>query len=152
IRRILAPRSTAQALADAIAAKLASVKTGNPANAEVKCGPLVNKAQQTAALEGLSQLQREAKVVFGGQNSFQLVDADPAKGCFVQPTLLFCDHPLNSTAVNEVEVFGPVATILPYDSIDEAIEIARRGSGSLVASIFSDDAEFKSKLTMGIAS
>src|SRR5208337_409806 len=70
----------------------------------------------------------------------------------VQPTLLLCEKPLQSRAVNEVEVFGPVATILPYDSANEAIELARRGGGSLVASVFSDDGGFKRKATLGIAS
>jgi 3,4-dehydroadipyl-CoA semialdehyde dehydrogenase len=151
IRRIIAPRKTASALGDAIAAQLATIKVGNPSNAEVKCGPLVNKAQQKAALEGISQLKREAQVIFGDDPNFQPIDAEASTSCFVQPTLLFCDKPPASRAVNEVEVFGPVATILPYDSIEEAIEIAKRGSGSLVASIFSDDADFKHKLTMGIA-
>jgi 3,4-dehydroadipyl-CoA semialdehyde dehydrogenase len=151
IRRILAPRATAPALAEAIAAKLAAVKVGNPRNAEVKCGPLVNKAQQKAALEGLVQLQREAKIVFGGDLHFQPIDADPNVGCFIQPTLLLCEQPMRSKAVNEVEVFGPVATILPYDSDDEAIQLTKRGGGSLVASIFSDDKDFQRQLTIGIA-
>jgi len=151
IRRILAPRQTALALGEAISTKLASVKVGNPRNAEVKCGPLVNKAQQNSALEGLSQLDKEAKILFGGDRNFSPIDADPAASCFVQPTLLLCERPLESRAVNEVEVFGPVATILPYDSPEEAIELARRGSGSLVASVFSDDSGFKRKATLGIA-
>src|SRR5208283_3671480 len=66
IRRILVPRQNAQAVSEAIAGKLAALKVGNPRNAEVKCGPLINKAQQSAALDGLSQLQREARIVFGG--------------------------------------------------------------------------------------
>ncbi|HEX8815634.1 MAG TPA: 3,4-dehydroadipyl-CoA semialdehyde dehydrogenase [Terriglobales bacterium] len=151
IRRILAPRETAQSLADAIAAKLATVKVGNPRNSEVKCGPLVNKAQQKVALESLAQLQREAKIVFGGGFDFEPIDADAKVSCFVQPTLLFCNKPMQSKAVNEIEVFGPVATILPYDSDNEAIELARRGGGSLVASIFSDDKEFQRLITIGIA-
>jgi 3,4-dehydroadipyl-CoA semialdehyde dehydrogenase len=152
IRRIIAPRQTATALAEAISAKLATVKVGNPRNAEVKCGPLVNKAQQKSAFEGLSRLAKEAKVVFGGDPNFQPIDADRAASSFVQPTLLLCEKPLQSDAVNDVEVFGPVATILPYDSTEEAIELARRGSGSLVASVFSDDPSFKHQVTLGIAS
>jgi 3,4-dehydroadipyl-CoA semialdehyde dehydrogenase len=138
-------------LADAIAAQLAAIKVGNPKSAEVKCGPLVNKAQQSAAIAGISRLKREARVIFGDDPNFQPIDADLSVGCFVQPTLLFCDQPLTSHEVNEVEVFGPVATILPYDSVEEAIEIARRGAGSLVASVFSDDPDFKHKVALGIA-
>jgi len=117
----------------------------------VKCGPLVNKAQQKSALEGLSELEMETRVILGGDRNFQPIDADRTVSCFVQPTLLFCEKPLQSQAVNDVEVFGPVATILPYDSVEEAIELARRGSGSLVASVFSDDPGFKRNVTSGIA-
>jgi 3,4-dehydroadipyl-CoA semialdehyde dehydrogenase len=149
IRRIVAPRAHAGALSDAIAAKLGSVKVGSPDNADVKCGPLVNGNQVKEARVGLEKLKREARVVFGGDANFKADGAE--NGCFVQPTLLFCDEPLKSNAVHEVEVFGPVATILPYGSTEEAIEISNRGDGSLVASLFSDDEEFQRKLTLGIA-
>jgi 3,4-dehydroadipyl-CoA semialdehyde dehydrogenase len=96
-------------------------------------------------------LQKETEVTFGGGAKFQPVDADNNTACFVEPTLLFCEKPVHCEAVNEVEIFGPVATICPYGSAEEAIEIARLGSGSLVASIFSDDPEFKRQVVLGIA-
>lgn len=151
IRRVLAPRQYAPSLAKAISDRLAAIKVGNPRNQEVKCGPLVNCLQQASALEGLARLQKETEVMFGGGTKFQPVDADNNTACFVEPTLLFCEKPLYSEAVNEVEVFGPVATICPYDSTEEAIEITRLGSGSLVASIFSDDSDFKHTAVFGIA-
>jgi 3,4-dehydroadipyl-CoA semialdehyde dehydrogenase len=150
IRRILVPREQASALADALKQRLAGVKVGNPTNPEVKCGPLVNKRQQQIALAELEKLKGEAKVVFGG-DAFTPVDADPAKSAFVPPMLLLCEEPLKSHLVHEIEIFGPVATLLPYDTTADAIEIARRGSGSLVASVFSDDDEFKKQITLGIA-
>lgn len=167
IRRILAPKDNARAVADAIAAALAKVSVGNPRNPEVKCGPVVNKAQQKSVLEGIAELTREASVVFGDDKSFRPVEADAQKSCFVQPTLLFCEDAAKANAVNEVEVFGPVATVIPYaiplhDNQNEflssalspsaAIGLARRGGGSLVASIFSDDADFKRRVSLGIAS
>jgi 3,4-dehydroadipyl-CoA semialdehyde dehydrogenase len=151
IRRVLVPRQHARSLAEAISDRLATIKVGNPRNQEVKCGPLVNRVQQASALEGLGRLQKETEVMFGGGTKFQPVDADNNTACFVEPTLLVCEKPLDSEAVNEVEVFGPVATICPYDSTEEAIEIARLGSGSLVASIFSDDPDFKRRTVLGIA-
>lgn len=152
IRRVLAPRTQADVLADALKVTLVSVAVGNPRNTDVKCGPVINKAQQQSVLDGITELKKEARVIFGDSKTFQPLDVESNTACFVQPTLLFCDRPLASQFVNEVEVFGPVATIMPYDSADEAIEIARRGGGSLVASIYSDDVEFKHKLTAGIAS
>jgi 3,4-dehydroadipyl-CoA semialdehyde dehydrogenase len=151
IRRVLASREYARFLAEAISDRLATIKVGNPRNQEVKCGPLVNRVQQASALEGLRHLQKETEVMFGGGTKFQPIDADRNTACFVEPTLLVCEKPLDSEAVNEVEVFGPVATICPYDSTEEAIEIARLGSGSLVASIFSDDSDFKHRAVFGIA-
>jgi 3,4-dehydroadipyl-CoA semialdehyde dehydrogenase len=151
IRRVLVPRAQAQAVGEAIAKRLASSKVGNPANGEVRCGPVVNKAQQKTALEGMAQLRKETKVLFGADDSFAPIDADRDKSSFVQPTLLLCDQPLQATAVHEVEVFGPAATLLPYDSTADAIAIARRGGGSLVASVFSNDAEFNLAVTLGIS-
>lgn len=151
IRRILVPRVHAKHVSGAIAKALAGIAVGNPRNPEVKCGPLVNKAQQKSVLDGITELKREAKVVHGGDENFEPLDADRSASCFVQPTLLFCEKPLESKSVHEVEVFGPVATLMPYDSTEQAIEIARRGQGSLVTSIFSDDAEFKAAVTLGIA-
>jgi 3,4-dehydroadipyl-CoA semialdehyde dehydrogenase len=151
IRRVLVSREHARPLAKAIADRLATIKVGNPRNREVKCGPLVNRAQQDSALEGLGRLRRKTELTFGGGTDLQLVDADRKVACFVEPPLLFCEKPLQVKAVNEVEVFGPVATICPYGSAEEATEIARLGSGSLVASIFSDDADFKREVVLGIA-
>jgi 3,4-dehydroadipyl-CoA semialdehyde dehydrogenase len=151
IRRILVPRAQTSALADALKQRLAAVKVGNPTHPEVKCGPLVNKRQQQGALADLEKLKSETTVIFGG-DGFTPVDADPAKSAFVPPTLLICEQPLKSHLVHEIEIFGPVATLMSYDSTADAIQIARRGSGSLVASIFSDDEDFTKQITLGIAS
>ena len=150
IRRIFVPRKNVFAVSEALAAALAAIPIGNPRNSAVKCGPLVNRAQQRSVLEGIAQLKRECKVVFGGSEDFEPIEADPEKSCFVQPTLLLCDDPLRSRAVHEVEVFGPVATIVPYEMVEEAIELGRRGHGSLVASIYSDDADFARSVALGL--
>lgn len=151
IRRILAPRKSLDQISEASATALAAIPVGNPRNSAVKCGPLVNKAQQKSVIDDIVQLKRECTVIFGGDDGFQPVDADSASSCFVQPTLLRCDDPLRARLVHEIEVFGPVATIMPYDTVEEAVELARRGHGSLVASIYSDDAKFKQEVTRGLA-
>jgi 3,4-dehydroadipyl-CoA semialdehyde dehydrogenase len=81
-------------------------------------------------------------VVFDGGPDFSPVDADPALAAFVAPTLLSCGDALGARAVHNIEVFGPVATVVPYASAEQAFAIARLGQGSLVASVFSADAEF----------
>jgi 3,4-dehydroadipyl-CoA semialdehyde dehydrogenase len=150
IRRVLVPRQHFKAVGDAVSARLSSAKVGNPRNAEVKVGPVVNKAQQASCFEGLRKLKEECEVLFGGNENFLPVDADPQKSSFVQPTLLACKDGLDAKFVHDVEVFGPVATLVAYDSLKNLIAIARRGLGSLVASIFSNDPGFTQKVVLGI--
>jgi 3,4-dehydroadipyl-CoA semialdehyde dehydrogenase len=150
IRRVLVPRQHFKAVGEAISARLSSMKVGNPRNAEVKVGPVVNKAQQSSCLEGLKKLREECEVLFGGDERFQPIDADGQKAAFVQPTLLACKTGLDAKYVHDVEVFGPVATLVAYDGLEDLIAIARRGLGSLVASVFSNDAEFTRNVMLGI--
>ncbi len=151
IRRVLVPRQHFKETGDAIAARLSSMKVGNPRNAEVAVGPVVNKAQQLSCLEGLKQLKEECSVVFGGDERFQPIDADPQKSSFVQPTLLACKNGVNAKFVHDVEVFGPAATLVAYDGLEDLAAIARRGLGSLVGSVFSNDTRFIKDLVLEIA-
>lgn len=152
IRRIIVPREYLSNVVGAITSKLEEVRVGSPDDATVTCGPLVNKKQQQSALSDIAKLEKEASIAFGGSENFELSGvANPDRASFLQPTLLVCNDPRSATAAHEVEVFGPVATVMPYDRVDEAIKIANRGRGSLVASIFSDDQDFKQKVLLGIA-
>jgi 3,4-dehydroadipyl-CoA semialdehyde dehydrogenase len=110
----------------------------------------VNKAQQAACFEGLRQLKEECTVLFGGDENFQPIDADAQKSAFVQPTLLTCKKGLDAKSLHDVEVFGPVATLVAYDGVEDLIAIARRGLGSLVASIFANDPAFLQSVVLGI--
>src|SRR6266481_1339149 len=150
IRRVMVPRQQFKAFGDAIAARLSSAKVGNPRNPEVKVGPVVNKAQQAACFEGLRRLKQECEVVFGGDEKFQPIEADAQKSSFVQPTLLACKNGLDAKFVHDVEVFGPAATLVAYDSVENLIAIARRGLGSLVISVFSNDPGFVQNVVLGI--
>jgi 3,4-dehydroadipyl-CoA semialdehyde dehydrogenase len=150
IRRVLVPRQHFKAVGDAISARLSSMKVGNPRNAEVKVGPVVNKAQQSSCLEGLKKLKEECEVLFGGDARFEPIDADTQKSAFVQPTLLACKKGLDAKYVHDVEVFGPAATLVAYDSLANLVAIARRGLGSLVASVFSNDPDFTQSVILGI--
>src|SRR5713101_423425 len=151
IRRVLVPRQQLKMFGDAVAARLSSMKVGNPRNPEAKVGPVVNKAQQSACLEGLAKLQEECEVLFGSDKDFQPLDADLQKSAFVQPVLLSCKSGINAKYVHDVEVFGPVATLVAYDGLEDLIAITRRGLGSLVASIFSNDADFTRETILGTA-
>src|SRR5712692_1545199 len=139
IRRVLVPRQQLKAFGDAVTARLSSMKVGNPRNPEVKVGPVVNKAQQSSCLEGLAKLKEECDVLFGSDKNFQPIDADPQSSAFVQPALLCCENGLDAKYVHDVEVFGPVATLVAYDGLQDFVAVTRRGLGSLVASVFSND-------------
>lgn len=142
IRRILVPAEHLDAVESALAGQLAGVAVGDPRNDKVRMGPLVNKAQQRAAWTGLESLRRDARVIIGGDDSFELIDAVPERGAFFPITLLRCDDPAGAESIHNVEVFGPVATLLPYRSSEEAFTTTARGRGSLVTSVFSADPDF----------
>jgi 3,4-dehydroadipyl-CoA semialdehyde dehydrogenase len=142
IRRILAPEALVDDVAGALEAQLGKVSVGDPRNQTVRMGPLVNKAQQKAALDGIAQLQGETRTIIGGTEPGDLVEADPDTGCFVQPTLLKSDAPNDARLIHEVEVFGPVATLMPYHDADDGFALAARGAGSLAASVFTADDGF----------
>src|SRR2546427_50460 len=150
IRRVLVPREQLKPFGDAVAARLSSMKVGNPRNAEAKVGPVVNKPQQSSCLEGLAKLKEECEVLFGGDKHFQPLDADLRKSAFVQPALPSCKDGLGAKYVHDVEVFGPVATLVAYDRLEDLVTITRRGLGSLVASVFSNDASFTREAILGI--
>lgn len=137
IRRVLVPRGQVDAFTEAVAASVARFKVGDPANEEVRVGPLVDKRQQRDVLDGIAKLSAEAGVVTGGSVPAGLGEA----GAFVAPTLFLCRDPQAAKAVHAVEVFGPCATVIPYEGIDEAMQTAARGGGSLVLSLFSNDVE-----------
>lgn len=139
IRRIIAPSAVAADLVRALSTSLGKILVGNPANKEVNMGALVSVEQRDEVLERVAELSADAQIVYGDQTRMKLVDANPEKGAFFVPTLLLCDKPISSTAVHSVEAFGPVSTVLPYDNLDEAIELSRLGGGSLVQSVFTND-------------
>ena len=141
IRRVLVPQAHAAAATDAIAAALAAVKVGNPRNESVRMGALASRAQRAAVRDGLGVLGSEATLAWAGDES-ELVDVDPAVAACVMPHLFRVDDGDASKLVHDVEVFGPVATVVPYRDPEHAYRLARRGYGSLVASVFSDDADF----------
>jgi len=151
IRRVLVPTTLIDAVADAVSAKLAKVVVGDPSVEGVRMGPLMNKSQQNAALKGLEILKKEAKVVFGDNNNFTLVDGNLVDGCFVQPTLLRCDEPLKAKRLHDTEVFGPVATLMAYESVDQAWQLAALGGGSLASSVFTGSDDFAVTAMLALA-
>jgi 3,4-dehydroadipyl-CoA semialdehyde dehydrogenase len=152
IRRIVVPADIADKVAEAITGKLRGVTIGDPRQEGVQLGPLVTRAQQAAAFEGIKQLAAESKILCGGFEAPQLDGIDRNKSAFVAPTLLFTNDAMTAQAVHGVEVFGPAATIVPYRDQAEAFTLVRRGAGSLVASVFGEDPSFLAHAASEIAS
>jgi 3,4-dehydroadipyl-CoA semialdehyde dehydrogenase len=111
-------------------------------------GPLVTRAQQRAALDGIGRLAGEAKVVTGGAEAPKLDGVDAAESAFVAPTLLKLEGP--GSAVHDTEVFGPCATIIPYRHEADAFALAGRGGGSLVASVYGEDRDFLARAVVAL--
>jgi len=151
IRRIIAPSDIAGEVVKALSSALGNIRIGNPALKDVDMGALANQDQRDEIRERVKDLSAEADVVFGGNDDFEVVDADRNKGAFFMPTLLHCEKPLAASAVHSVEAFGPVSTVLPYDSIDDAIQLARLGEGSLAGSIITNDNKIARELILGTA-
>ena len=141
IRRVLVPAEHIAAATDAIRGALSKVVVGNPANPAVTMGPVVNMAQRKSVEEGIQRLSQQAQIAYWPE-SFAPVDASTEQGAFVPPTLLKVNNSVDSEIVNELEVFGPVATVIPYRDQQDAFAVARRGGGSLAASVFSSDPVF----------
>jgi len=151
IRRIIAPAAIAGDLVDALSTALGKVSIGNPANKDIGMGALASLGQRDEVRARIDDLATEADIVFGGRDDFEVIDADARKGAFFMPTLLHCGKPLQSSAVHSVEAFGPVSTVLPYDSLDEAIALARMGEGSLAGSVVTNDNDVARELILGTA-
>jgi len=151
IRRIIAPANIAGDVVRALSTRLGEIRVGNPGLKGVDMGALASHGQRDEVRARVQDLAKEAEVVYGGRDDFDVVDADRTKGAFFMPTLLVCEKPLASRAVHSVEAFGPVSTVLPYEALDEAIELARLGDGSLAGSIVTNDDAVARELVIGTA-
>jgi 3,4-dehydroadipyl-CoA semialdehyde dehydrogenase len=141
VRRILVPRDRADDVQAALIARLEKVVVGDPADPSVRMGPLATANQLEDALRGLAELQKGARIVHGKAERIAGVGVPEGKGFFLSPTLLRSDDPATAGPVHNREVFGPVATILTYDSTPAAAaEIMAMGGGTLVTSVYSNDA------------
>jgi oxepin-CoA hydrolase/3-oxo-5,6-dehydrosuberyl-CoA semialdehyde dehydrogenase len=156
IRRIFVPGPLFARAQEALVERLTAIRVGDPARAEVTMGPLATQDQQRDVRAGIARLAREAVPVFGGDGSVQAL-APEGKGWFVGPVLLACADPIAAEALHRDEVFGPVATLAKLagegskGAARAAAELVRRGGGSLVCSVFSDDRAFLAEAVLSFA-
>jgi oxepin-CoA hydrolase/3-oxo-5,6-dehydrosuberyl-CoA semialdehyde dehydrogenase len=150
IRRVIVPAGQMSAVTEALQARLDKIVVGDPEVEGVRMGPLVGRDQARDVRANVERLVSECSVVYGG-GEISPAGVDGNSGAFFPPTLLRCDEPFSKTLVHEVEAFGPVSTLIPYDSLDEAIDIVRLGKGSLVGSLFTYDDQEARQVILGTA-
>lgn len=151
IRRALAPAAQVDAVIAALRERLAKVQIGNPELETVRMGPVVGLAQRSDVLARVKTLRAEAELVAGDPDNFDVQGADVRRGAFLPPMLLHCADPIRASHVHAVEAFGPVCTVMGYDGIENAMALANRGGGSLVASVYTHDPKIASDIVFGIA-
>jgi oxepin-CoA hydrolase / 3-oxo-5,6-dehydrosuberyl-CoA semialdehyde dehydrogenase len=147
IRRVLVPRAAADAVEAALRERLAAQPLGDPRDGATRVGPLVTTAQRDAVRRQVARLAAAARVVVGDPEDD---GGAPATGGFMVPVVLRAEDPW-AEALHTVEAFGPVATIIPYDHLDEAVALAAAGDGSLVASLFTADRDVAAHVVAGTA-
>ncbi len=142
IRRIFVPEHLVEDAHIALGKALQQTIIGNPLNATVRMGSLAGLTQRAEVKEQVTKLLASSQLIYGSLDSVQVVDADAQIGAFISPILLHNTIPHSSYEPHNIEAFGPVSTIMPYTTMDEAIALTKLGKGSLVSTIVTaNDAE-----------
>jgi oxepin-CoA hydrolase/3-oxo-5,6-dehydrosuberyl-CoA semialdehyde dehydrogenase len=152
VRRIIVPENLIEEVQKGIAARLASTKIGDPSVEGVRMGALATRLQVERVRANVEKLAQSQEIVFGDLDNFEVTGADKNTGAFFSPILFLNDNPFTKTDVHEIEAFGPVSTIMPYKTLDEAIELAKMGKGSLVSSIVTPNDREATEYVVGAAS
>lgn len=135
IRRIIVPEALVEDVQIALGKSLSRTVIGDPSVEGVKMGALVAKSQQEEVRRRVQQLSQSSSIIFGDPDNFEVTGADKNKGAFFSPIVFLNEDPFHKTDSHNVEAFGPVSTIMPYRNMEEAVELANMGKGSLVSTI-----------------
>ena len=150
IRRALVPESLIGEVVDAAAARLATIVVGDPDIDAVRMGALASIAQRDEVMRSLKSLRDAAVLVSGDPDNFTVEGADRVRGAFLPPILLQASDS-GASALHDVEAFGPVSTVIGYRDLDDAVQLAARGQGSLVGSLVTSDAQVARQVVLGVA-
>ena len=151
VRRILVPEKYLSDVQEALVKALGQTAIGDPRNEKVRMGSLAGKAQREDVLAALNELKKESEVVFGN-DALNLIEAEDSKGAFMSPTLLLNEKPFEKLSSHNVEAFGPISTLMPYATTEEAVAISKLGKGSLVCSITTNDTSIARDFVLNAAS
>jgi oxepin-CoA hydrolase / 3-oxo-5,6-dehydrosuberyl-CoA semialdehyde dehydrogenase len=151
IRRTMVPEGMTDDVVRALSKRLAGATLGDPSVDGVRMGPLVGREQVSEVGGSADRIAAACERVYGDPDRFEVVGADAAKGAFFPSLLYYCDAPFQKSEPHEVEAFGPVNTVMPYRTLDEAIELARLGRGSLCGSVVTADDSVARAVVLGTA-
>jgi len=139
VRRIIVPTDYMEDVQIAIGKSLTGLTIGDPRTEGVRMGALAGQEQVKEVKDKLGELLSFSQLVYGDLEGFEVTHGSKEKGAYMAPILLRNDRPFDQIGTHEIEAFGPVSTMMPYQDMDEAIELARKGKGSLCSSIVTFD-------------
>lgn len=151
IRRVIVPSNKIEDVQIALGKRLAKTTIGDPSAEGVRMGSLAGLEQREEVKDKILQLSKSQEIIFGDLSNFEVVGADKEKGAFLPPILFLNNNPFNKIDCHNLEAFGPVSTLMPYKGIEEAIELANMGKGSLVCSIVTANDAIAKEFVMGAA-
>ena len=151
IRRIFVPANKMEDVWKAISRSLSQTPIGNPLNEKVRMGSLAGQDQRKEVKEQVKKLLASSQIIYGSLDSVEVIDADSNKGAFLSPLLLLNEKPFTDKEPHEIEAFGPVSTIMPYRGTEEAIELSKKGKGSLCSTIVTAESKTAKQYVLGAA-
>jgi oxepin-CoA hydrolase/3-oxo-5,6-dehydrosuberyl-CoA semialdehyde dehydrogenase len=149
IRRCFVPAALMETVADALISRLSKTVIGDPRAEGVTMGALVSLSQRDDVRKHAAAIASEGEIIFGDPEKVSVKDADAKRGAFLSPLLMRCSDPWGAKRVHDIEAFGPVSTLMPYDGLDDAVALCNRGHGSLVMSLFTYDPAVAKDVVMG---
>ena len=151
IRRIFVPEHLLEDAYMALGKSLAGTIIGNPLNEKVRMGSLASRDQREEVKQNVQKLLASSQIVYGSLDSVEVIDANANEGAFLSPLLLLSENGLKNEAVHEIECFGPVSTIMPYKDLSQAIQLTKKGKGSLCCSIVTADNKIATEFVVSAA-
>lgn len=152
VRRIFVPENKLEDVQKALIAELQKMVIGNPLNEKVRMGSLAGEEQRKEVRMQVQKLLASSQIIYGSLDSVSVLDADEKAGAFLSPVLLLNENPFKAEEPHNVEAFGPVSTVMPYKTMDEAIALSKKGRGSLCSTIVTRDASLAKEYVLGAAS
>jgi oxepin-CoA hydrolase/3-oxo-5,6-dehydrosuberyl-CoA semialdehyde dehydrogenase len=151
IRRVIVPANRVEDVQIALGKRLQQTTIGDPRVEGVRMGPLAGISQRNEVREKVQLLAKSQEIVIGNPEQFEVLGADKEKGAFLPPLVFFNSDPFTRTDCHNIEAFGPVSTIMPYNTLEDAIALAKMGKGSLVGSVVTADDDVAKEFVLGAA-